>query len=128
MAKDEIDELEKKKQELEEELNRIQGELDNSLDQVRDDVSTSLDPKSLIRRHPLPAVGGAALLGFLLGHRGRSSSSGRSSSGEISSTLISELKKLATRKAISFATDYVEEMLEKKAEKHLGGTNGREQE
>jgi len=126
MAKDKIDELEKKKQQLEAELQEIQGELDSSLDRVRDDVSNSLDPKSIIRRYPLPVVGGATLLGFLLGHRGRSG--GRSSAGDFSEALFAEMKKLATRKAISFATDYLEELLEEKAEEHLSSTNGKSEE
>jgi len=42
--------------------------------------------------------------------------------------LLSELKKLATRKAISFASDYVEDLLEEKADKHLSGSNGKEEE
>lgn len=127
MAQEKIDELEKKKQELEEELNNIQGELDNSIDRVRQDVSNSLDPKNMIRKHPLPIVGGAALIGFLLGHRG-SSPDRKSSAGEFSGALLAELKRLATRKAISFATDYVEELLEEKAEEHLSKTNGTEKE
>lgn len=117
MAKDQIDELEKKKRELQQEINQIQGQLDQSLDDVRDDVSSKLDPKAMIRKHPLPIVGGAALLGFLAGHRSRPS--GGSSGGSFKNALIDEFKKLATRKAISFATDFVEEVLEEKAEEHI---------
>jgi hypothetical protein len=126
MAKDQIDELEKKKQELEDELHKIQGELDNSLDQVRDDVSSSMSPKSIIRKYPLPVVGASALLGFLVGHKGKSPS-GKSSSREFSGALLAELKRLATRKAISFATDYVEDLLEEKASEHLSTSNGEEE-
>lgn len=123
MAKDQIDELEKKKQELKQELHQIQDELDNSIDQVRDDVSSSLDPKKIIQKHPLPIVGATVLLGFLLGHKGKSTD--RSSSvGEYSGALIAELKRLATRKAISFATDYIEGLMEEKAEQHLTSDNG----
>ncbi len=128
MAKKELDELEKKKQELEEELRQIQDELDNSIDRVRDDVSTKLDPKAIIKKHPLPIVGTAALVGFLLGHSGGSSQKQSSTKREFSGALLSELKKLATRKAISFATDYVEDLLEEKADKHLSGSNGKEEE
>lgn len=124
MAEKKVDELEKKKQELEEELNNIQGELDNSIDQVREDVSSSLSPKNIIRKHPLPIVGASALIGFLLGHKGRSSSSLPDKGGDFSGALLSELKRLATRKAINFATDYVENMLEEKAEEHLSTDNG----
>lgn len=127
MAKDEIDELEKRKQELEQQLSEIQGELDNSLDQVREDVSSNLDPKTIIRKHPLPIVGASALIGFLIGHKGRSKD-GRSSAGEFSAALITELKRLATRKAITYATDYIEELLEEKAEEHLSASSNEDQE
>ncbi len=126
MAKEKIDELEKKKQELEDELNKIQVELDNSIDQVREDVSSSLDPKNLIRKHPLPVVGASALLGFLLGHKKRKSATSSDKGGDFSGALLAELKRLATRKAINFATDYVEDLLEKKAEEHLPSNNGEE--
>ena len=123
MAKDHIDELEKKKQELEAELHQIQNELDTSLDQVRTDVSKKLDPKEMIRKYPIPVVGASMLLGFLVGHKGKSSTS-KSSAGEFSGALLAELKKLATKKAISFATDYIEDILEEKADEHLSSENG----
>lgn len=120
MAKDDIDDLEKKKQELEQELQQIQGELDSSVHRVQDDITNKLNPSDMIRKHPLPLVGGAALIGFLLGHRGRSDGE----SGEARKALVAEIKKLATRKAISFATDYIEELIEEKTEEHL--SNGTE--
>lgn len=123
MAQEKIDELETKKQELEDELNKIQGELDNSIDRVREDVSSSLDPQNIIRKYPLPLVGASALLGFLIGHKNKSRSQ-KSGDGEFSGALLSEVKRLATRKAISFATNYVEELLDKKAEEHLSNNNG----
>ncbi|MDZ7659275.1 hypothetical protein [Fodinibius sp.] len=124
MAREKVDELEKKKQELEEELNNIEGELDNSIDQVREDVSSSLAPKNIIRKYPLPIVGASAVIGFLLGHKRKSSTSSSDKVGEFSGALLSELKRLATRKAISFATDYIENILEEKAEEHLAPNNG----
>ena len=127
MANDQIDKLEQKKQELEDELNQIQGELDHSLDEVRDEVSNSLDPKTLIRKYPITAVGASALVGFLLGHNRRGRSSKKSSSGEFSGALLAELKRLATKKAVSFATDYVEEVLDKKAREHLSTPNGEQE-
>ncbi len=118
MAKDQIDELEQKKQELEDELYQIQQELDNSLDQVRYDVSTKFDPKTIIKKYPLPIVGASALIGFLIGH------DGKSSKGVYGQAILAELKKLVTKRAISFASDYVENLLEDKADEHLNVTNG----
>lgn len=127
MAKD--DELDKKKQELQKELNQIQNELDTSFDQVKDDVSSTLNPKKYIQKYPLPVIGASALLGFLLGHKKKNkknenSTDKPSSTGNFSSTLLAELKRLATRKAITFATNYVEGIIEEKAEKHLASDNG----
>ncbi|MEL7834237.1 hypothetical protein [Fodinibius sp. Rm-B-1B1-1] len=121
MAAKKVDELEKKKQELEKELNKIQGELDDSIDRVKEDVSSNLDPKNIIRKYPLPIVGGSALLGFLLGHKNKNSSTSSDSGtgNDFSGALLSELKRLATRKAINFATDYVERTLEQKVDEHL---------
>lgn len=118
MADDQLDKLDQKKKELEQELQQIEGKLDNSIDQVKENVNSSLDPKTIIKKHPLPTVGAAALIGFLVGHEG-SSSKNKSSAGEFSGALLAELKKIATQKAILFATDYVEELLEEKADTHL---------
>ncbi|MGM0547455.1 MAG: hypothetical protein ACQEST_12125 [Bacteroidota bacterium] len=123
MAREKVDELKQKKQELERELDKIQGELDSSIDRVREDVSSSLDPQNIIRKYPLPLVGASALLGFLIGHKNKGSS-GNSADSHLSGALLAELKRLATRKAISFASDYVEELLDKKAEEHLTNNNG----
>lgn len=116
MAKEKIDKLEEKKKELEQELQNIQHELDDSLDRVRSDVSSQLAPTQFIKRHPLPVVGLSVLAGFLLGNKKSTESSGSSDSG-FSSVLVSEIKKLATKKGISLATDYIESILLEKEEK-----------
>lgn len=128
MAKDQIDKLEKKKQQLQSELDELHNELDNSFD----DVSAQLNPKSFIRKYPLPVVGASAMLGFLLGHKSNSSKKSTSSNKKVSrdggftSALLSELRRRATRRAVSFATDYIEDLLEQKAEEHLSSRNGEE--
>ncbi|SHF49289.1 hypothetical protein SAMN05443144_10984 [Fodinibius roseus] len=127
MAKDKKDKLEQKKKELEAELTHIQDELDDSIDRVRSEVSDKLDPKSFIRDHPLPVVGGAVLLGFLLGHNDRhspGSSTSSASDGKFTSTLVYELKRLATKKALSYVTDFMEQKIDEKAGRHFGSSNG----
>jgi len=117
MAKDKVDKLEQKKRELQAELSGIQNELDDSIDSMRSDVSEKLDPKNYIRNHPLPVVGGAVFLGFLLGHKDHpssSSNSGSSPDGKFTSTLLYELKRLATKKALSFATEFMEKKIDEK--------------
>lgn len=129
MAREKLDKLQKRKQQLEEELASIQDELDDSIIKVRHDLGSRLDPKTFIKKYPLPIVGASVLLGFLVGHKrnnNRSDSDFSSSKGEISKTLLAEFKKLATRKALSFATDYLENFLNKKRDEHLSeeSTNG----
>ena len=53
MANKKLSEIEKKKQELEQELAEIQSGLDKSIDDVKEGVTTNLDPKNLIRKYPL---------------------------------------------------------------------------
>ena len=125
MAKDKIDRLEEKKEQLKAELENIQHELDQSIDGVRTEVSSRLDPVEFIKKHPLEVVGTSVLVGFLAGHSGKGGRKHSSSSDDgISSTLLYELKRLATKKAISFATDYFEKFLSEKKEEILTSENG----
>ncbi|MDZ7694556.1 MAG: hypothetical protein U5K69_26120 [Balneolaceae bacterium] len=128
MAKEKKDDLKEKKKELQAELKRIQDELDDSLDEVREDVSHSLRPSEIIKKYPLPSVGVSVLLGFLLSHSNRSASgSGRSGSRNgFTGLLFSELKKIATKKAINAATDYIDEFIDGKKEEALENLNGTE--
>jgi hypothetical protein len=108
--------LKNKKQELEDELSSIQDEIDHSLDKVRSDVSSSINPLTHVRKNPLPMVGIAVLIGFLAGKEGSSSSSSSSDdsdSDKLTSTLWYEVKRLITRKGISYATDYLETLFQK---------------
>lgn len=126
MSKDKIDRLEEKKKELKSELENIQQELDRSFDGVRTEVSSRLDPVEFVKKHPLEVVGVSVVIGFVAGHSGKDSKSKESSSSEdgISSALWYELKKLATRKAISFATEYAEKFLAEKKDKVMPSENG----
>jgi hypothetical protein len=125
MAKDKIDRLEEKKKELKAELENIQKELDQSIDGVRSDVSSKLDPAEFIKKHPLEVVGVSVVVGFLAGHSGKKSrGSSASSDSGFSSALWYELKKLATRKAITFATEYAEQFLTDKKKEIIASENG----
>lgn len=124
-----LDKLEQKKKELEAELEHIQEELDQDVIGVQSEVSRSFSPDRLIRKYPLPILGASVLLGFLVGHEGggrKGRREGSSDSG-ISDTLITELKRLATQKAIRFAGDYLEELLEEKARGRKDSTVPREE-
>lgn len=127
MAKDNIDKLEQKKQELKRELESIQNELDDSFEGVRSDMSSKLDPSEFIKKHPLPTVGLSILVGFLAGTI-KSSGSGNSLGPPMAAILWNEIKKIGTKKAVSFITDYTEKKLMDKREKiisdDLGKQNG----
>lgn len=121
MANDKADKLKQKKQELQAELENIQNELDQSIDSVRSDVSSQLDPVEFIKKHPLPVVGASVVIGFLAGHkRSLGSTIGEGFSG----ALWYELKKLATKKAIAFTTDYVENLFLDQEETVSASENG----
>lgn len=127
MPDDRIDEIEKKKRELEAELKRIQDELDESMDRVRTDVSSKLDPVEIIKRHPLPIVGFSILAGFFVGHRRSGGSGERSlfSDDGLAHILWHELKKLATRKAVTLASEYVEDIMGLESDESSPLTNGK---
>ncbi len=124
MSKDKMDKLEQKKKELEAELDKIQGELDNSLDRMRTDVSDSLDPVGFIKRHPIEVVGASVLIGFLAGHSGSRKGDKSGSSSELGSALWYELKRIATKKGIALAADYLENFLGQAKEEVVPKTNG----
>ncbi len=105
MANQNISKLERKKQELENEITRLQTDLDDSIESVKEGVVQNLDPKSTIRKYPLPALGISLVLGYMLGHTRKRRFSGQDSVGTL---LGSELKRMITKKGISLITDYVE--------------------
>lgn len=114
MSDEKKETLQKKKKELEAELHSIQEELDDSLDQVRSDVSAKLDPLEHVRRHPIPAVGAAVFIGFLIGKGGEDHEHSHKTDApgeKLTSTLSYEIKRLITRKGISFMSSYLEKLL-----------------
>lgn len=123
MAKNKLTQLEQKKIKLQEELSRIQNDLDTSLDEVRDDVATSLEPKNIIRKYPLQAVGASILVGFLAGkkRKPRTSGSGTGSkkvTGVVGAIIANELKNALTKKGIHFLLDYIDDKIADMKEEH----------
>jgi len=110
MSSARVSEIEKKKQELENELVRIQEGIDRSIDEVKDEVAENLDPKTIIRKYPLHILGASILAGFLLG---RPKTKGYNSSGS-SSLLASEIKKALTKKGLSMLGEILDEKLNSK--------------
>ncbi|MDR9419330.1 hypothetical protein [Gracilimonas sp.] len=123
MSEAKLSNLEKKKKELEEELVKIQGGIDKSIDEVKEGVSTNMDPKNIIRKHPLPAVGASVIIGFLLG-RDRKDSSRVSSNNSGSNFGISrELKRMLAKKGLSLLMDYLDQQISSMREKDKPSTD-----
>jgi hypothetical protein len=104
--------LQKKKRELEQEINKIEYLLDDSINKVKSDIS-SFDPRAYVRQKPLPIVGAAVLLGVLLGVTGRKNEGEKKAPNEppLSAALWSEIKRVAVRKMVAKAGDYLEDLL-----------------
>jgi hypothetical protein len=116
MGDNNADSLQKKKEELEAEPDKIEYMLDDSFDKVKIDVS-SFDPREFIRRKPLAAVGACVVLGFVFGSKGKKAapSSDIASHEEnikLSSTIWNEIKRVAVRKTVNKAGDYIEDLLD----------------
>jgi hypothetical protein len=115
MADNNTDSFQKKKEELEAELDRIEYMLDDSFDKIKSDAS-SFDPREFIRRKPLSTVGACVVLGFLFGSKGKKAASSsdtvsREEDIKLSSTLWNEIKRVAIRKTVNKAGDYIEDLL-----------------
>lgn len=124
MADVKLSNLEKKKQELEEELIRIQGGIDKSIDEVKEEVSSNMDPKNLIKKYPLPIVGVSIVAGFLLGRERknyRRTSSKRYNSDSVSdSGIAKEIKRMLAKKGLSLLMDYLDDKVTSLKEKNKG--------
>ena len=110
MSKEKLSNLEKKKQQLENELANIQNGLDKSIDSVKEGVSDNMDPKNLIRKYPLPIVGASVLVGFLLGRSKDSSNSSitKRYSSSSDSAIAKEIKKMIAKKGLSLFLDFLD--------------------
>ena len=109
MSKEKLSNLEKKKQQLENELANIQNGLDKSIDSVKEGVSDNMDPKNLIKKYPLPIVGASVVIGFLLGRSGDSKDSvPKRYSSSSDSAISKEIKKMIAKKGLSLFLDFLD--------------------
>lgn len=115
MSEAKLSNLEKRKKELETELANIQTDLDRSIDDMKEGVTSNMDPKNIIRRYPLPAVGASILLGFFLGKERKNTpeiaSNTHSGGGTADSGISREIKKVLARKGLSLLLDYLDEKI-----------------
>ncbi|MFU8861171.1 MAG: hypothetical protein ACNA8K_12200 [Cyclonatronaceae bacterium] len=105
----ETEDLRIRKEKLESELQHIQSQLESTLEDIRDDVTARVNPVYWIKKYPFRAAGLAVATGFLLARKGR----GPGNSESFAGLLASELKRVATRKAVDFLVNSIENQLER---------------
>jgi hypothetical protein len=112
----ETDNLRIRKEKLESELQHIQSKLESRIDDIRDDVTARVSPVYWIKKYPLRAIGVAVVAGFLVSRAGRTLKDDgvRSSGGDtFGSLLASELKRVATQRAVGYLVNSLEKQFEK---------------
>lgn len=107
MSRD-TEDLRIRKEKLESELQFIQSQLETTLEEIRDDVTARINPVYWIKKYPLKAAGFALAAGFILARR----SKGSGSSDSFAGLLASELKRVATQKAVGFLVNTIENKLD----------------
>jgi ElaB/YqjD/DUF883 family membrane-anchored ribosome-binding protein len=108
MSKD-TEDLRIRKEKLESELQFIQSQLKSTLEEIRDDVTAQVNPLTWIKKYPLKAVGVAMVAGIVLARIGKRSGNSNSFGG----LLASEIKRVATQKAVGFLVDSIETRLDR---------------
>jgi hypothetical protein len=103
-----LSELDKKKLKLEQELDEIKKDLESTIDSVSTKVSKSLEPIELVKKHPLKALGGSILLGFLFSYR---NSTFRNSSS--TNSIFSGVKRELTSRLLGIALEQIERSIKK---------------
>jgi hypothetical protein len=86
--------IDDKKKALEEEINALRKELDESINTVSHEVEHSFEPKKLIKKYPMKALGLSVIAGFLISYK--------SNSKKNSSPVLNSIKKELSSRAISY--------------------------
>lgn len=117
-------ELRTRKQKLEKDIEELEESFGKRASKIQRKVKNAVRPVSYVRRNPIKSVCAAVLAGFVLGAAGgrkRSAKTSNSTSysepspvsesspkSTLTTFLLHELKHFATKKAMRFATDYIE--------------------
>jgi hypothetical protein len=104
-----VDKVAIKKKELEQNLLRLQQDLEHNFSEVKGDVGKSVNPTKYVRKYPLPVIGTAVAIGFVMGISGRGKTRTKSPiKSSIAEGIGSSLKKRLSQKAVDMALDYLE--------------------
>ncbi|MEX0609229.1 MAG: hypothetical protein WD016_12035 [Balneolaceae bacterium] len=120
MSGNNLSNLELKKQALEIELVRIQSDLDRTIDEVKEDVTNTFAPKTVIRKYPLPVLGAAVIIGFLIGKGAKKSihkKNSKNSSEGVGNIVRHEMKNALTKRAIHMLLGYLDKKVSRLKEK-----------
>jgi ElaB/YqjD/DUF883 family membrane-anchored ribosome-binding protein len=114
-----VEEIHLRKQKLQQEIDLIEQKYSKKATKISNGIQNTLKPIQTIRDNPLRSLGISVAVGLILGLSGRSkrsssktsstddSGSGNSDNG-FSSLLMSELKRMAAKRAMMYISDIVD--------------------
>ncbi len=134
-----IEEIQLRKQKLQDEISFIEEKYSRKATRLSSGIQNTLKPIQTIRDNPLKSLGISIAVGVVIGLSGRRRKSSKSSSqtdsgnqsvggdSGFSSMLMSELKRMAAKRAMMYISDIIDrkvmpEMKEAAAEKDSGET------
>jgi hypothetical protein len=121
--------IEERKKQLEAELAQIQGNIEASVSDIKEDAKNHFKIEHLVKKYPVTVLSLALVIGYVsAGRRNKSKRSSnkdesvtsstqnqsRSIEPSVSALLMLEMKRLITQKAMTYAAEYIDDILEKK--------------
>ena len=119
--KTDIEDIKLRKQKLQQEIDLIEEKYTRQAKKISGGVQNTLKPIQKIREHPLKSVGISIAVGLLIGASGRRKSSEKPGQGSGSNTsssaskgdgftslLMSELKRMAAKRAMMYISEIVD--------------------
>lgn len=117
--KNDIEEIKLRKQKLQQEIESIENKYSKQATKISNGIQNTLKPIQTIRNNPLKSLGVSIALGVVLGLSGRrkkqsgsspAERSGNSDTGSsgFTSLLVSELKRMAAKRAMIYISDIID--------------------
>lgn len=118
--KHDIEEIQLRKQKLQDEIDLIEEKYSKKVTKISSGIQNTLKPIQTIRNNPIKSLGISIAVGVVLGLSGRSkktsesspssSTGGQSGGGDsgFTSMLMSELKRMAAKRAMLYISDIVD--------------------
>lgn len=117
--KHKVEEIQLRKQKLQDEINLIEEKYSRKASKISSGIQNTLKPIQTIRDNPLKSLGASIAVGVILGLSGRGKKSSDKSSPDsgghsvsensgFTSLLVSELKRMAAKRAMMYISDIVD--------------------